>query len=93
MLISLPLLEPDNGFWQRAGVLRARVLKRRRRARLGDALIAQSCLDREIALLTRDHDFQAFADAAEVRLTVDTDNVSPILFPPPLPPPPDDPLL
>jgi len=70
MLASLPLLEPDAGYWRRAGELRARVLARRRKARLGDALIAQSCIDRDIALLTRDRDFLAFEQAAALKLSV-----------------------
>jgi predicted nucleic acid-binding protein len=69
MLASLPLLEPDAGYWRRAAELRARVLARRRKARLGDALIAQSCIDRDIALLTRDRDFLAFEQAAALKLT------------------------
>ncbi len=67
-LLQLPLIEIADGYWQRAGMLRARVLARRRRARLGDALIAQSCVDRGIPLLTRDRDFRAFADAADLDL-------------------------
>ena len=41
---KLPLLEVTEGYWQRAGALRAQVLAKRRKARLGDALIAQSCM-------------------------------------------------
>ena len=67
-LSELPLIEVGPGYWQRAGELRARVLAKRRKARLGDALIAQSCIDHEIPLLTRDRDFQAFADAAGLDL-------------------------
>jgi predicted nucleic acid-binding protein len=67
-LLQLPLIEIADGYWQRAGMLRARVLARRRKARLGDALIAQSCVDRGIPLLTRDRDFRAFADAADLDL-------------------------
>ena len=63
-LCELPLLETDEGYWRRAGELRAQVLAARRKARLGDALIAQSCLDRGIPLVTRDRDFKAFAAAA-----------------------------
>jgi predicted nucleic acid-binding protein len=70
-LSQLPLIEPTAGYWQRAGILRARVLAKRRRARLGDALIAQSCVDREIPLLTRDRDFQAFVDAAGVNVVAE----------------------
>jgi len=67
-LEELPLIEITPGYWQRAGALRAKVLAKRRKARLGDALIAQSCIDRGIPLLTRDRDFRAFADAAGLDL-------------------------
>jgi predicted nucleic acid-binding protein len=46
------------------------VLAKRRKARLSDALIAQSCVDRGIPLLTGDRDFQAFADAAGLDLLI-----------------------
>src|SRR5215468_10251148 len=44
-LCDVPAIEIGINYWQRAGALRARVLAKRRRARLGDALIAQSCID------------------------------------------------
>ncbi|HSZ18649.1 MAG TPA: PIN domain-containing protein [Candidatus Acidoferrum sp.] len=69
-LLEIPLIEIESGFWQRAGVLRAKVLANRRKARLGDALIAQSCIDRGIPFLTRDPDFRAFAEAARLDLVV-----------------------
>jgi hypothetical protein len=71
-LAELPLIEIAPGYWQRAGALRSRVLAKRRKARLGDALIAQSCIDSEIALLTRDRDFRAFAEAAGLDLVTET---------------------
>ena len=67
-LAGVPMIEIEAGYWQRAGALRAKVLLRRRKARLGDALIAQSCVDRGIPLLTRDKDFRAFLDAASLSL-------------------------
>jgi len=63
-LCEVPLIEVGEGYWQRAGLLRAMVLAKRRKARLGDALIAQSCMDRGVLLLTRDRDFRAFTEAA-----------------------------
>ena len=69
-LTEIPLMEIAPGYWQRAGTLRAKALKRRRKARLGDALIAQSCIDGEIPLLTRDRDFRAFAEAASLDLVM-----------------------
>jgi hypothetical protein len=69
-LREVPLLDTSDGYWARAGRLRATVLARRRKARLGDALIAQSCLDHRLPLLTRDRDFMAFAAAAGLDLVV-----------------------
>lgn len=49
------------GYWERAGSLRARVVERSRRARIADTLIAQSCLDHDVPLITADADFRNFA--------------------------------
>jgi predicted nucleic acid-binding protein len=73
-LSELPLIEVAPGYWQRAGALRAKVLAKRRKARLGDALIAQSCIDHETPLITRDRDFRAFAEAAGVDLVIPLGN-------------------
>jgi predicted nucleic acid-binding protein len=70
MLSEVPSVEIQSGYWQRAGALRAKVLARRRKARLGDALIAQSCIDGEVPLLTRDRDFKAFTEAAGLDLVL-----------------------
>jgi predicted nucleic acid-binding protein len=69
-LSDLPAIELQPGFWERAGALRAKVIAKRRKARLGDALIAQMCIDRGVPLLTRDRDFRAFAAAANLVLAV-----------------------
>ncbi len=71
-LSELPLIEIQPGFWNRAGALRASVLAKHRKARLGDALIAQSCVDAGIPLLTRDRDFRAFAESASLTMLVDS---------------------
>jgi predicted nucleic acid-binding protein len=70
-LMAIPLIDVEPGYWERAGLLRAKVLSNRRRARLGDALIAQTCLDRNIPLLTRDRDFRAFADSSPLHVVPD----------------------
>ncbi|HTU48722.1 MAG TPA: PIN domain-containing protein [Bryobacteraceae bacterium] len=70
-LSELLLIEVQPGFWNRAGELRANVLAKRRKARLGDALIALSCLDAGIPLLTRDQDLRAFAETASLTILVD----------------------
>jgi hypothetical protein len=69
-LLEVPLIEIKIGYWERAGALRAKVLAKGRKARLGDVLIAQTCIDRGVPLLTRDSDFEAFAEAASLDLVI-----------------------
>jgi predicted nucleic acid-binding protein len=71
-LKQIPLLEVTDGFWERAGRLRSRLIARKRRARLADSLIAQSCLDNDLALITRDLDFRAFAEIADLKIVTAT---------------------
>ena len=61
VLKSLPILEVSPGYWERAGKTRSMVLNKSHKARLADTLIAQSCLDHKMPLLTRDNDFKAFS--------------------------------
>ena len=68
LLAGLPILDIEPGFWERAGLLRASVLKQKKKARVADALIAQSCLDQVTPLVTRDRDFRHFASAAGLPL-------------------------
>jgi len=68
LLTALPQLELEPGYWERAGLLRASILKQRRKARIADALIAQSCLDQSVPLVTRDKDFRHFARSAGLPL-------------------------
>ena len=44
-LNSVPLMPIEEGYWKRAGKSRAELLKKGRRARLADSLIAQVCID------------------------------------------------
>ncbi len=67
-LKSLPILEIDKGFWERAGLLRAKLIARGHRARLADSLIAQTCLDHDLPLITRDRDFRHFTRLSKLRL-------------------------
>lgn len=69
-LTEIPLMEIVSEYWHRAGALRAKVPSKRRKARLGDALIAQACVDGKVPLLTRDRDFHAFAETAKLDLVV-----------------------
>jgi predicted nucleic acid-binding protein len=68
LLLDLPRLDVLDGYWERAGALRAKVIRKRRRARLADSLITQSCLDHDLPLVTRDKDFRAFTLVSALRL-------------------------
>jgi predicted nucleic acid-binding protein len=68
LLEDLPMLEVTDGYWERAGILRSEVLSRKLKARLADALIAQSCLDHDVTLISRDSDFRHFAAARGLAL-------------------------
>jgi hypothetical protein len=67
---QLPLLAVSEGYWERAGGLRAKVLSTGRKAPLADSLIAQSCLDHDVPLITRDSDFQPFVRIARLKLVL-----------------------
>ncbi len=69
-LSKLPPVDIEAGYWQGAGAIRVKVLAKRLRARLGDVLIAQSCIDHSISLLTRDRDFCTFAETAHLNLVI-----------------------
>jgi predicted nucleic acid-binding protein len=61
LLKELPRLEVTAGYWERAGALRAKLLAKGLKARLADTLIAQSCIDHDVPLVTADRDFRHFA--------------------------------
>ncbi len=60
LIRQLPLLQVTAGYWERAAILRSRILARGLRANLADTLICQSCLDHDLPLVTRDRDFRHF---------------------------------
>ncbi len=68
LILNLPVIQLRPGFWQRAGMTRATLLRRRYRPKLADTLIAQSCIDAAVPLLTRDRDFLPFAQHASLKL-------------------------
>ena len=69
-ILELPTLLVTEGFWERAGLLRAKVLRSGRRANLADTLIAQSCLDHHATLVTRDRNFKVFVSVTGLRVAV-----------------------
>jgi predicted nucleic acid-binding protein len=61
ILATLPSIFPSRAVLQRSEA-------KRRKARFGDALIAQSCIDGGVPLLTRERDFRAVADPVRLDL-------------------------
>jgi len=68
LISALETLPVTDGFWERAGRTRSRVIAKGRRARLADTLIAQACLDHDLPLITHDADFKRFAAVVGLRL-------------------------
>jgi predicted nucleic acid-binding protein len=67
-ILRIPSLEITLGYWERAGKLRALLMRRKFRPKIADTLIAQSCLDHQVALITRDRDFAVFQKNAGLRV-------------------------
>ena len=59
----VPLLDLHGGYWHRTGFMRAALLRDGYKAFLADCLIAQSCIDNDVPLITRDRDFRHFVKA------------------------------
>lgn len=68
ILTNITQLELTPGYWERAGDLRRGLREKGLKAKLGDALIAQSCIDHGVALITRDADFRHFAEHCGLKL-------------------------
>jgi predicted nucleic acid-binding protein len=63
LIISIPMLDIIDGFWVRAGLLRAELKGRGLKANVADCLIAQACIDHGIPLISYDRDFRHFRSA------------------------------
>jgi predicted nucleic acid-binding protein len=68
LFTQIPILAVLDGYWERAGALRAKLLASAHKAKLADSLIAQSCLDHGVPLISRDRDFRHFATLAGLKL-------------------------
>lgn len=64
-LAHLPILAD---YWMRVADARATLIAKGLKARLADALIAQSCIDANVELITRDRDFRHFAKHCGLKL-------------------------
>lgn len=67
-LKRLKTLAFKDDFWFRASALRATLLSKKLKANMANTLIAQSCIDHGVALITRDEDFRHFATHGGLKL-------------------------
>lgn len=74
IILGLPMLPLTDSYWERAGLLRASILRRGAKARLADTLIAQQCLDHHATLVTRDRDFKIFKQIAGLKALIVLDH-------------------
>ena len=65
---EIPLPSILEGYWERVGLLRSKILAKGHKARLADTLIAQSCMDHKVPLITRDLDFRHFSRLGGITL-------------------------
>ena len=68
---EIPLLQTlpiDGGYWRRAALSRRTLQTHRLKAKIANALIAQSCIDHDVALITRDRDFRHFVQFCGLKL-------------------------
>jgi len=63
-----PQLEITEDYWLRAAKTRSVLLTKKLGAKIPDTLIAQSCIDHDVALITRDGDFRHFAKYCGLKL-------------------------
>ena len=67
-ILALQALPISDGYWVRAGRSRRTLHAHGLKARVGDTLIAQSCIDHDVPLITRDRDFRHFAEHCGLKL-------------------------
>lgn len=67
-LSKIEVLQVLEGYWYRAGDMRCALKAHGLKAKTADALIAQSCIDHDVALVTRDADFRHFQKHCGLKL-------------------------
>lgn len=60
-LSEMPFATPASDFWKNVGKLRRHLAKQGTNASLADCLVVQSCLERDLPLITRDQGIKKFA--------------------------------
>ena len=68
LLSSIPTLPLLDGYWERCGLLRAKLIAAKHKTPLADTLISQSCIDHRTPLITRDADFRVIERYSDLKL-------------------------
>ena len=67
-LAQFKMLHLTDGYWERAGKSRRQLAIAGLKVKIADALIAQSCIDHDVPLITRDNGFRRFAKHCGLKL-------------------------
>jgi len=67
-ILALPQMEIKDGYWQRVGEARAKILSEGKKANLADTMIAVFCIDHGAPLVTRDRDYRHFVNSFGLEL-------------------------
>ncbi|HEX4859892.1 MAG TPA: PIN domain-containing protein [Rhizomicrobium sp.] len=67
-VVEFPRLPILDGYWERAGHMRRLLRQKNFKAKVADTLIAQSCIDHDVTLITRDNDFRHFVKHCGLKL-------------------------
>ncbi len=68
VLPDVKLLDVLDGYWMRAGFTRQKLKKNGLKCKVADTLVAQACIDHDVALIARDGDFRHFAKHCGLKL-------------------------
>src|SRR5262249_1074501 len=68
ILPEIQTLELTDGYWVRAGQARSALKRQGLKAKIADALIAQSCIDHDLALIRGDGDFRHYMKYCRLKL-------------------------
>ena len=66
-VLDIPQLPIKDGFWERAGRARLKLLNKGYKARTLDSMIAVYCLDHDMPLISRDDDYRHFAKHCKLK--------------------------
>ncbi len=67
-ILTIPMLDIFPDFWLRTAETRKKLLGKKLKSRLADAMIAQVCIDNNAPLITKDKDFRHYEKHCGLKL-------------------------